>query len=113
MRGKIFYEISELIGDVEAEKFCKAFGGMRYYIPKNNKEHKFKTVISNESFIKLCEGFGGEWIYIPNLRKNVDINIKVVEMLKQGHSLREVAKECHICVSHVSSYRRKIKNNLL
>ncbi len=99
-------ELEEALGKENAEKFCRAFGGVDWRIPiAPIPDHMFSYVLDEEAFQKLTIAFGGEMIRTPNGRRKAHKE-EIIELILQGKSNRQIALALGVGQAYVESLSR-------
>jgi len=94
-------ELIAMIGEDRAQALSAAMGGKRIYVPaKPGKTHRLAAVIGFDGMALLCVECGGMSLAIPkSIRKLV--KGKIIELLHQGKSREEIARECGVSSRYV------------
>lgn len=103
-------ELCEVIGQDSAEKFSAVYGGVSFYIPKSPGESSpLYALLGREALSALSRVYGGGSIIVPNRRK-LPVKEKVIDMIADGKSSREIALSLDVTERYVQSIRQQMPN---
>lgn len=90
-------EIAEVVGVAPALRLADAFGGQEgCNVPKTPRpNHPWVEPLGWEGFAKLCAHYGGERISIPRNAFAKTVKARMMELKRQGHSHRAIARHLH------------------
>lgn len=89
------YSLGEIIGDAAARALCEALGGLSIYLPRSPlPTHRFVRHIGYRETLQIAAVYGGQYIALPNLRRPKPSKPRIIAMLEQGYSHKEIALEC-------------------
>lgn len=98
----MFQQLAEIMGEKAAEDLCKAWGGLRVYVPapeSMDELHPIALAIGGDAAIKLCKRFSGETLTIPMLDRlrRARRQQQMVEEYRKGAPASTVARKygCH------------------
>jgi hypothetical protein len=104
-------ELEDVIGKAEADALCRAFGGLSKYLPrKPGADHPFARIIGMRALDALASFAGGWHLALPNLRRPEAEKNRILDMLEDGRTHREIAEECKVSerwVRHLAARRRE------
>ena len=108
-----FPELEGVIGKIEAEALCRAFGGLSKYLPrKPGAEHPFAPIIGMRALETLAAFTGGWHLALPNLRRPEAEKTRILGMLDDGRTHQEIAEECKVSerwVRHLAARKREVQ----
>lgn len=95
-------ELTGLIGNDAAQALCSTLGGVTLYVPKlEDESSKIAKIIGATALRKLAQVYGGEIIMVPNRRRRGPIKDKILNMLAQGVSGRDIALRLDVTQRYV------------
>lgn len=95
-------ELAGLIGNDAAQALCSTRGGVTLYVPKLADESgEIAKTIGAPALRKLAQVYGGEVIVVPNRRKAGPRKGKILDMLAQGTSARDIALRLDVTQRYV------------
>lgn len=97
----------KLLGPEKALLFFQEFGGSRLYIPvKPSKTHKIAWLIGFIGMAALCRVYGGDMIFIANAARQGAKKTRILDLIRQGLPLREIAKQTGVTERYVSQIKK-------
>ena len=94
-------ELSELLGQDATRVLTRNKGGLSVYIPHYvTPDHILAKLIGWPGAHTLSSEYGGEYIIVPNGR-NEPQKGKIIRMLQQGKSRRQIAEQCGVTERYV------------
>lgn len=94
----MFEQLAQIMGEKAAEELCKAWGGLRVYVPTPQTMdalHPIALAVGLEAAIKLCKRFSGETLTIPMLDRlrRARRHHEIIEAYKAGATARALARK--------------------
>jgi hypothetical protein len=109
-------ELEDVIGKVEAEALCRAFGGLSKYLPrKPGADHAFAPIIGMSALAALAAYAGGWHLALPNLRRPEAEKNRILDLLDKGRPHQAIAEECRVSerwVRHLAARKREVHMRL-
>lgn len=107
--GSNLARIIKLIGRDGAERLCRHYGGVSFYIPHTPKEsHAWAQIISQPAWEALCGDYGGTRLTLPRGEQGLK-RARVLELLNTGGvSVRQIALRTGATERYVSMLRAKM-----
>lgn len=104
-------EIAAVIGEAQTLRLLQARGGTQITIPKAAPGSQLADLIGEADADRLIDAFGHGRMTLPTGagRGVGGRRRQAMRMLRDGHSLREVALACDLSVRTVQNYRAELR----
>ena len=107
-----FHELSALVGEGAANAFCRAYGGVSVYIPKTGLEGSaLAPVVGLQALEALSRACGGMVVTVPNRRREEPLKARVIALLEEGRTARDIALTLGVTQRYVEIVRRTALRN--
>ncbi len=111
-----FERIADIIGIESTEMMCARLGGSSIYIPQiPNPNSRFVLAIGHANAAKLCNVFACKILHLPSRNSITRLARKneIINDIKKGISVPEIAVKNGITVQHVRLIKRKETKNII
>lgn len=94
----MFEQLAEVIGEKAAEELCRAWGGLRVYVPTPqgmDERHPIALAIGLDAALKLCAEWPAHTLTIPMLDRlrRARRHQEIVEAYKAGARVTNLARK--------------------
>jgi Xaa-Pro aminopeptidase len=105
-------EIVEVVGLESALKLVDAYGGTRVWFPERPEPDHHLVKALGDAAYALCERFALEWLDIAKCQRALRAvrDAAIVEMLRQGHTQAEVAREVGLTWRQVANIAARYRD---
>jgi hypothetical protein len=101
----------ELFGEEKARDFLRHFGGSELHVPvRPTKNHPIAQVVRIIGMAVLCREYGGCRIDIPNPPRQEGKKARILELVEQGVSTPEIAKQAGVTTRYVRLIRKTMSS---
>ena len=105
-------DLVDVLGRPAAHDLCATHGGISTYLPaRANRNHPWCKIIGETGMTLLCAYAGGTYVCVPNRRRSPAIKRRIIELLTEGASPEEIARDCECTERYVFAVAARTQSN--